>query len=99
MLPDHFRSYLKTLLLAVVAGTAAILAIHLGTRARLEALSFTIAVAGWSVVLVFLCVALSTMVVWYRDVHQRRTHSNLFQVLKPTCRCIPAMCRNGWPTG
>jgi hypothetical protein len=47
----------------------------------LEALSFTIAVAGWSVVLVFLCVALSTMVVWYRDVHQRRTHSNLFQVL------------------
>jgi hypothetical protein len=81
MLPDHFRSYLKTLLLALGAGTAAILATHLGAQAHWEVVSSAMVVAGWVVGLGFVCLAASTIVVWSRDAHQRRTHSNLFQVL------------------
>lgn len=75
------KSYRRTLLAALVGGGAAIVEAAIATHWARGAVSSAALALGWVVALPCLLVALSTLVVFGRDHHQRRTHTNLFEVL------------------
>jgi hypothetical protein len=77
---NHSKSYWKTLLLAAIGGSAIIGAATLLAQPQWKVASFLLLTVAWSLGGILLCVAASGLMVLYRDAHQRRTHSNLFQV-------------------